>query len=163
MIYLRRLRSSDFSASQAVQVEHADAWKVYGVCRSQDLKSLLFLLRLQEEEWSQQDQKAAFGSLLKLLQRAQSGQPLKQLFDHRKCHYAVEFRRKNKDEKIWRLWVAGIVRLFFCYGPDKTILVAWAMRKREDKLSEGEKSELVSVFSTVLDALESGQARKLGE
>lgn len=163
MIYLRRLKAADFSPTQVGQIDHANSWKVYGICQSANPTSLHFSLRLQAEGWSQKDAKAALESLLKLLQRAPNGQPLKQVFDDRQCHWALSFRHGTKEVKIWRLWVTGIVRLFFCYGPDKVLIVAWALRKREDKLSGGEKTELETIFSKYFDALESGHIRVLGE
>ncbi len=90
---------------------------------------------------------------MKLIHRAQSGQSIENQFDAKQCHWADEFKIYNKKtKKIWRLWLGGVVRIYFCYGADKSIVVAWPIRKREDSLTEKEKCELRAVFGEFFEA-----------
>jgi phage-related protein len=98
-------------------------------------------------------------TLAKLLQRSSLGKCFSQLFNEKQCHWAFTFKHKGKDVKVWRLWLGGVVRVFFCYGTEKRIFVAWALQKREDKLTAGEKSELETLFKRLLTAQEANEIK----
>lgn len=163
MIFLRRLRPGDFDRAQR-RPDPPHGWKVYGLCESDDPESLCLTTRAKTEKWINKDTRAALGALQKLVARCDTGQPLNSLFDEKQCHWAFEVNhcaKTRKKEKVWRLWVGGIVRLYFCYGPNRELIVAWALRKREDDLKEREERELNDAFRAILAALESGQYKTI--
>lgn len=150
MFTIRRLRVSTFVQGAIDETETPLAWKVYGWCSENDPESLAVIRRLTE--FSKKDASAVVDGLIKLLQRASSGQPLEKVYDKKQCHEALTFNYKNKEYKVWRIWPGGVVRIYFMYGNGKRVVIAWALAKREDKLTNAEKNELETLFTQFIQA-----------
>ncbi|MDY7219405.1 hypothetical protein TOI97_07470 [Denitrificimonas sp. JX-1] len=121
-------------------------------CASDDPDTCYFLEQIVILGRSNQvDSKAALSALDKLLQVAQTGQPLESFYDKKQNHQLHEFVYKGVNRVIWRLR-KGDVRLVFYYAEGKVIFLADALAKRKDKLSAGEKKKLENEIKTYIDA-----------
>ncbi len=76
------------------------------------------------------------------------------MYDEKKCHPAHEYKRpiKNIEQKIWRLWGVGVIRIYFIYMPEKSIVVLKIDVKRVAKLTKGEKDALKDLAEKVLNS-----------
>jgi hypothetical protein len=91
------------------------------------------------------------------LNKAHTGGPLSALYDVKKCHETHSFKWKAHDdheEKVFRIWGAGDIRVNFIYLPDKKIVILKTWPKRKDKLTQGEKDHLENLAIEVLDTYE---------
>lgn len=157
MFHIYRLKLSSLQPGTQDPPDNADGWKVYGYCERDDKNSLILLTRIIN--WTQRDAKAVKDGILRLLQKAPVGKPIEQLYDRTQCHEAFTFKLGQKEHKVWRLWPSGVVRIYFCYGSEKKIIIAWALAKREDKLTNAEKKELKDLFSDFFTAQEANQIK----
>ena len=139
-------------------VPRLDRWKLMARCASQDPNTCYFLKQIADLGKSNRvDGKAALSALNKLLQVAQTGQPLEIFYDKKQSHQLHDFVYKDVKGVVWRLR-KGDVRLVFYYGEGKIVFLADALAKRQDKLTVGEKIQLENEIKTYIDA---EQAREI--
>ena len=135
-------------------VPRLDRWKLMARCASDDPNTCHLLEQICTlGKSSRVDGKAALSALNKLLQVAQTGQPLEDFYDKKQSHQLHDFLYNNVKRVIWRLR-KGNVRLVFYYAEGKMIFLADALAKRQDKLTEGEKIKLENEIKTYIDAEE---------
>lgn len=130
-------------------------WKVYTVCKTDRKASCT--TRADVFHLEANDKKDARTSFVNLLNKAHTGQPLSALYDEKQCHETHSFKWKKHDEneeKVFRIWGTGDVRVNFIYLPDKRIVILKTWSKRKDKLSSGEKELLEELAKDVLDTYE---------
>lgn len=133
-------------------VPRLDRWKLMARCASQDPNTCYFLKQIADLGKSNRvDGKAALSALAKLLQVAQTGQPLESFYDKKQSHQLHEFDYKGITHVVWRLR-KGDIRLVFYYAEGKVVFLADALAKRQDKLSVGEKIKFENEIKTYIDA-----------
>lgn len=135
--------------------DHDGSWRIYTTCTDGSPRSCTTRADLQQLE--KIDLLSARSTFVSFSLKAQTGQPLSELFNETQCHEAHEFKLHKHDQqptKIWRIWKAGKVRTYFVYLPNKRLVILKTAAKRVDKLSAGEKLELETaaraVFSTIV-------------
>jgi hypothetical protein len=101
------------------------------------------------------DRKAALMEVEKLIQIAASGQPVPAFYDEKQCHKTHSFEYKGKTRDVWRVR-RGNVRVTFCYGRDKVMLLTHAFPKHRGKLSNAQKCALERAVKAFVDAEEMG-------
>lgn len=104
------------------------------------------------------DQKAAIKGLRHFVKLAQLGKPFDQLVDKKTVHEAFEpffCDVTQKEEAVWR-YRHGDIRILFYYASGKVVLLADALAKRSDKLSEKEKNKARQAVVDFLKASQSG-------
>lgn len=134
----------------------AKPWELYARCnekRSDSCDLFQQIARLVPK-----DQKAAVSALYKLIQVAASGQPITNYYDKKQCHDIHAFNYLGKERTVWRIWKGDVVRVTFYYGEGRTILLANAFSKYEDKLSQSQKAMLEKEVIAYIDAV---NAKKL--
>lgn len=102
------------------------------------------------------DQRAALKGLAHFVKLAQLGKPFNQLADEKAVHEAFEpfyCEITKRKESVWR-YRHGDIRILFYYAAGKVVLLADALAKRKDKLSEKEKNK---AKQAVLEFLEASQ------
>lgn len=134
--------------------DHENSWRVYTVCQTEDPRSCT-TRRDVAALGSVADRKDARDTYVTLLNKAQTGEPLSQLYDKTACHEAHEFVYTHasgqcQGHKIFRVRGPGAIRVYFMYLPGQKIVVLKTSTKRVDKLSAGEKSELKDAAEAVL-------------
>ena len=159
MFYLRRITLSSFDSSTVDPPDSATGWKIYGWCETNDMKSLAIRSRLLN--YSAPDAKAVLDGVVKLLHKAPIGKPLNTMYDKKQCHEAHSVLVNGKEYRIWRLWPGGVVRIFFWYGSNHQIIIAWPLVKREDKLSNSEKTELGDLVKRYVEAVAKNEIQYL--
>lgn len=100
------------------------------------------------------DQRAALKGLAHFVKLAQLGKPFNQLVDEKTVHEAFEpffCQVTQRKETIWR-YRHGDIRVLFYYASDKVVLLADALAKRKDKLSEKEKNRAKQAVMGFLEA-----------
>lgn len=130
-------------------------WKVYTVCMTDRKHSCLTLADVRS--LGEQDRLDARQTYVSFLNKAHTGQPLSSLYDEKQCHETHSFKRKEHDEhdeKIFRIWGAGAIRVNFIYLPEKRIVFIKTWPKRKDKLTNGEKKLLEDIAKDVFDSYE---------
>jgi len=127
-----------------------DAFKVYELVIDGKNATLGYLSSLDHK-----DKKSALLSFIKLLAFANTGKLLHELFDEIKLHPAHEFKYKDGDKKIWRLWIVGDIRIYYIYLPNKFIVVLNTAPKRKQKLNKSEKEYLEKLAIHVFDCFHS--------
>lgn len=130
--------------------DHEGSWKLFTVC---DEKSRLACrLRREIGALSHADCLSARSTLVSFSNKAQTGVPLSALYDEKQCHEAFDFKVEEKDqatEKVYRVWGAGVIRVYFMYCEDKRIVLLSIRAKRSDHLTKGEKLEIEAVARSV--------------
>lgn len=158
VFHLRKFKLKDFEKDSQDPTGCINGWKVYGWCSADDLKSCELLKRLADMDIT--DAKHLLSGMAKLIKLACVGKPMKEMYDSKKCHEAFTFTRANgQEEKVHRIWPGGDVRIYFCYGNDKSIIIFYGLSKRKDKLTDGEKSELQVACEAFLTAQEQNQLK----
>lgn len=129
-----------------------DRWKLMARCASDDPNTCHLLKQIYTlGKSSRVDGKAVLSALNKLMQVAQTGQPLENFYDKKQSHQLHAFEYENAKRVVWRLR-QGDVRLVFYYAEGKMIFLADALAKRQDKLTSGEKIKLENEIKTYIDA-----------
>lgn len=104
------------------------------------------------------DQRAALKGLAHFVKLAHLGKPFNQLqLDKKTVHEAFEpffCEVTQKEETIWR-YRHGDIRILFYYASGKMVLLADALAKRSDKLSEKEKNNAKQAVKKFLEASQS--------
>lgn len=158
VFHLRKLKLQDFETGSQDPTGCINGWKVYGWCSDDDLKSCELLKRLVGMDLK--DVNHLMNGMAKLIKLACIGKPLKDMYDSKKCHEAFTFTRANgQEEKVHRIRPGGDVRIYFCYGPDKSIIVFYGVAKRKNNLTVGEKDELKAACEAFLTAQEQNQLK----
>ena len=161
MFHIRKFKLQTFEPSAQELTGCINGWKVYGWCTTNNLLSCELLLRIQQIDVA--DAKHLINGMAKLMKLACVGKPLQEMYDSTKCHEAFTFTRtaNGQEHKVHRIWPGGNVRIYFCYGADKSIIVFYGLSKRKDKLTTGEEIELKSVCEAFLVAQEQNQLKTL--
>lgn len=129
-----------------------DRWKLMARCTSSNPDSCHFLNQIYTLGKSNRvDAKSALSAINKLLQVAQTGQPLESFYDKKQSHPIHTFEYQGAKRVLWRVR-QGDVRLVFYYAEGKIIFLTDALAKRQDKLTDGEKTKLENELKTYIDA-----------
>jgi hypothetical protein len=142
--------------------EHPHSWRVYTFSTAE--RGFRCSTRVDVNALADVDAAQARLTYVHLTFQAQTGLPLQALYDEKKCHPTLTFKLHEHDAqptKIWRIWGAGSVRVYFIYGPGKRIVILKTWVKRKDKLSSGEEGQLIALASEVLLAIEASAFESL--
>lgn len=131
-----------------------ESWKVFTVCRDQNKASCS--TRKDVSELERPDKEKARTAYVSLLNKAQAGQPFSAFYDEKQCHEAHTYNVNGAPFTIYRIR-AGDIRIYFCYLPDKKIILLKTRTKRKNDLSKGEKNELEKIANDVLQYLDSSK------
>ncbi|MEI6707411.1 MAG: hypothetical protein WCK96_09790 [Methylococcales bacterium] len=102
------------------------------------------------------DKESALKTYIKIFQRVGTGEPLKDMFDGTQYHQGHNFSYKGNPISIWRLWLAGDIRVYFIFQ-DKNILILKTLAKRKDDLSQAEKKHLEDIVKKFIDCQKNNQ------
>lgn len=102
------------------------------------------------------DRGAARKSFVKFHKNSITGQPFRGIFDGTQYHTGHEFNYRGNSVTIWRLWLAGDIRIYIYFLPNRTIVVLKTSAKRENSLSESEMIELETITKMVIDCSNDG-------
>ncbi|MET3915180.1 phage-related protein [Variovorax sp. OAS795] len=133
----------------------ANSWKTYTVLESRQPQSCM--TRADIAALNSNDRQDARTSFIALVNRAQTGEPLTALYDKTRCHEAFTFKpfgNSPNTVKVWRIWGAGAIRMYFIYH-NKNIILLRTMAKRTQKLSKGDIGEIGTIAKSVLNAFQS--------
>ena len=125
-IIIKRLTLKYFTNGYECPPDVEDSFKIYTlICDDknttfEDIKSL-----------EVNDKKSARTAFIKLLKNAATGQPFQNIFDGKQYHIGHEFNYHDSHEKIWRLWLSGVVRIYFIFLPNHTIVVLKTLAKEK--------------------------------
>lgn len=136
-----------------------NSWKVYLLCDTDFMNYCYFYDDVNNLK-SDIDRNKIPVAMLNLGQACESGIPLKNLYNEKKCHEAITFSFNNKDIDIWRVR-QGDIRIYFIYlPPTKRIVILGVRSKRKEDISEKDKKHFISLANTVLkDDLSTFQQR----
>lgn len=136
-------------------IDNENSWRIYTACVSASRGSCT--TRADIRALDATDKASARSTFVNFSLRAQTGQPLTELYDVKQCHEAHAFKVHEHDQqltKIWRLWTAGKIRTYFIYLPSKRLVILKSSAKRENRLSGSEKLELEGLAKAVLLCIE---------
>ena len=154
--HLRKFKLTNFEKDAQELIGCLNGWKVYGYCLSNDANSCV-LLSLATK-MSLVDANHLIKGMAKLMKKACVGKPLENMYDDKQCHESFTFvRATGNEQKVYRIWPGGYVRIYFCYGADRSIIIFYGLSKRKDKLTEGEESALKNVCEAFLVAQDLNQ------
>ena len=160
MFHIRKFTLRTFESSAQEPTGCINGWKVYGWCSTDNLGSCELLQRIEPMDIA--DARHLINGMAKLMRLACVGKPLQGMYDSKKCHETLTFTRANgQEQKVHRIRPGGDVRIYFCYGADKSIIVFYGLSKRKDKLTTGEEGELKLVCEAFLTAQEQNQLKIL--
>lgn len=131
-------------------------WKIYTVCKTQNPRSCT--TRADVDLLCKSDKLVARNTYVSFLNKAHTGQPLSTLYDEKQCHETHSFKWKahdDREEKIYRIWGGGDIRVNFIYLPERRIILIKTWPKRKDKLTDGDKLLLEQLARAVLETFES--------
>lgn len=154
-IFFTRLKVG-YPEPQKAPDDWEGCWKIYTVCRT--IKPMSCTTRADVALLDPNDKLDARKSYITFLNKAHTGQPLSALYDEKQCHETHLFKWKehdNHEEKIYRIWGSGDIRVNFIYLPEKRIALLKTWAKRKDKLTNGEKLVLEELAREVLGTFES--------
>ncbi len=130
-----------------------NSWHVYLLCDT-DLEGYCYFYNDVKQIKNVEDKKKVQNALLQLGQRCESGNPLKEFYDEKKCHEAFTFslfKHSDNTQDVWRIR-QGDVRIYFIYlPPEKRIILLGVSVKRKDNISEKEKNHLTSLAIKALE------------
>ncbi len=126
-------------------------WKIYTICPEADKATNTLNADLKHLEIV--DRKSALTTYVSFLNKANTGQNLKDIYNEKQCHEAHSFKINGEAIKIFRIWGGGAIRIYFIYLPNKIICILKTWPKRKDNLSKGEKLQLEELARQVLDCL----------
>ncbi|MBW8892727.1 MAG: hypothetical protein JF617_11505 [Burkholderiales bacterium] len=130
-----------------------NSWKTYTILESRQPQSCMTRADIAALDTS--DRHDARTSFIALVNRAQTGEPLTELYDKKRCHEAFTFKPFENSPieiKVWRIWGAGAIRIYFIYLK-KNIILLRTIAKRKQKLSKGEEGEIKSIAKLVLGCI----------
>lgn len=133
-----------------------NSWRIYTVCERNARRSCTTRRDVRNMA-AVADQRNAQKSFVSFSLKAQTGLDLRAMFDEDQCHEAHEFKHPEPHgpvQKVWRLWPAGKIRIYFIYLPGKRIVILKSQSKRTDRLSDGEKQELAELGKAVLNTID---------
>lgn len=97
------------------------------------------------------DRNSARSAYIKLFNRTDNTEPFRENFHGREYHKGHEFEYQGDTIPIWRLWLAGAIRIYFIFTPPKNILILKTLAKRKDDLSKAEKKRLEDMVKEIID------------
>jgi len=97
------------------------------------------------------DRKPARSAYTKLFNRTDNIEPLDKNFHGREYHKGHEFQYQGDTIAIWRLWLAGTIRIYFIFTPPKNILILKTLAKRKEDLNESEKKRLENMVKEIIN------------
>lgn len=146
-LFFSRLKIGHPEPLKALE-DFPESWKVYTICTDCHTGSSTTFKDVSELDALHK--KLARSAYATLLGKAQTGQPLKDQYDEKKCHNVHAFDFNGALSTIYRIR-AGDIRIYFCYlPPSKTIVILKTKSKHKDKLSKGDKNELETIARSVL-------------
>lgn len=156
--FLTEIRLDDFPDNEGVSLAEGRFRPVSSCSDGERRESAVIFEALQALKAN--DQKAAIKGLRHFVKLAQLGKPFDQLVDKKTVHEAFEpffCDVTQKEETVWR-YRHGVIRILFYYAGGKVVLLADALAKRSDKLSEKEKNKARQAVVDFLKASQSGDA-----
>ena len=159
-LYFTRLRHGYPNPPQQPS-DWEGSWKVYTFCTTQVATSCS--TRADVANLPYEDKINARRSYVTLVHKAQTGQPLPELYDEKQCHGAHTFKHDHQEVKIFRIWGAGKIRIYFLYLASKRIVLLKTCSKRRDRLTDGETMELEQLAKAILQCVDhySFEAREI--
>lgn len=152
-IYFKRLRP--YPVVEEIPPDLPGCWRVFTICESIESSDARPCTTLADARAMEKlDLDNARSSWRSFLKKAHTGQNFSDLYDKKQCHEAHSFKSGSHDVKIWRVWGAGKIRIYFVYLPDKRIVVLKTWAKRENKLTSGETKLLEGIATKVLSCVE---------
>ncbi|MGZ3821852.1 MAG: hypothetical protein ACXVB6_14755 [Mucilaginibacter sp.] len=155
-ILLQRLCIKDFDPNNNSHHETDDSFKIYTLIEKTDveIKNCTFEdinnLKLN-------DRRDARTTFIKFFKHAINGPPLEKTFDDKQCHIAHDFSYEQKSIKILRLRLSGDIRVYFLYGPNRSIFVLKTIAKRKQKLNKSEILDLETNVKKIIDCAKNNQ------
>ncbi len=152
-LYFTRLKFGHPEPLKALE-DFPESWKVYHICIGPHVGSSTTYRDVSE--LGDEDEVHAKKAYLTLLGKAQTGFPIKDQYDEKKCHDVHTFdlnkdlHKKQELHTIYRIR-AGNIRVYFCYlPPNKTIVILKTRPKLKNELCQSEKNELEDIARSVL-------------
>lgn len=149
-ILLQRLCIKDFDSENKSHHETDDSFKIYTLMEktASEIKNCTFE---DIQNLKLDDRKHARTTFIKFFKHAINGPPLEKTFDDKQCHTAHNFSYEQKTIKILRLRLSGDIRVYFLYGPNRSIFVLKTTAKRRQKLKKSEILELETSAKKIID------------
>lgn len=151
-MYLRRLKIKDFLKPEedaATYPEMPNAYKVYCTSETEDPRDAVIIDWVKD--LTKAERKVFQNSMSTLMKVANSGRPLQSHYDEKQCHEIHSFLHRGKMHHIWRIR-AGDLRILFCYGTDRIILLISTFPKHTDRLTNAQKLNAETINKNYLDA-----------
>ena len=150
-IILKRLVVKHGSVPRYIPpVDWEGMWRIYTVCSTRDKRSCSTLKDINDLD-SPHDESVR-RTLIKFSLIAHTGLNIKeQLSKKNQCHPGHKFKYKGKTTTIWRLWLYGVVRVYFCNLDNKEIAILQSLVKTKNDLDDGEKEHLENLAKTLFD------------
>lgn len=127
-----------------------NSWKVYLLCDT-NFPNYCYFYDDAKSLKSDIDKNKVPVAMFNLGQACESGIPLKNVYNEKKCHEAITFTFENKDIDIWRIR-QGHIRIYFIYLPPTKRIVILGMRaKRTGDISTKDKKHFKSLATAVLE------------
>jgi len=145
-IHLKRLKIGYFAKDYVCPPDQEGSYKIFGLVNDGKLSTIGDIAKL-----SKVDKENARTSFIKFHKHAVTGQPFRETFDGGQFHTGHEFKYKDRPVTIWRLWLAGDIRIYIYFLPDHTIACLRTLSKRENDLSNREKKDLENIAKIVID------------
>lgn len=145
-IHLKRLRIGYFVKDFVCPPDQVDSYKIFGLVNDGKLATIDDFANLSKE-----DRESARTAFIKFHKNAVTGRPFREIFDGSQFHTGHEFKYKDRPVTIWRLWLAGDIRIYIYFLPDHNIACLRTLSKRENDLSSREKKDLENIAKKVID------------
>ncbi|MGZ8160405.1 MAG: hypothetical protein ACXWT4_16575 [Methylobacter sp.] len=148
-IIIKRLHTEDFSPGYQSAPDTDGNFQIFALISNNQNTTIGDIAKLEAK-----DKISARKAFIKLIAHANTGEPFHKTFDGDQYHAGHEFNYHNSKEKIWRLWLAGVTRIYFVYLPNRMIVILKTLAKRKDDLNKGEKLDLQAMAIKVFDCYE---------
>jgi mRNA-degrading endonuclease RelE of RelBE toxin-antitoxin system len=145
-IIIKRLHTENFSPGYQSAPDTDANFQIFALIDNNKNTTVRDIAELEIK-----DRDSARKAFIKLIAYANTGEPFHKTFDGKQYHAGHEFKHQNSNEKIWRLWIGGVTRIYFIYLPNRMIVVLKTLAKRKDDLNKGEKLELQAMAIKVFD------------
>jgi hypothetical protein len=148
-IIIKRLFTEDFSPEYQSAPDTEGNFQIFALISDNKNTTFGDIAKLEKE-----DKISARKAFIKLIAHANTGEPFHKTFDGTQYHAGHEFNYHNSKEKIWRLWLAGVTRIYFVYLPNRMIVILKTLAKRKNDLNRNEKLELQAIATKIFDCYE---------
>ena len=145
-ITLKRLPIGYFIKNYQCPPDTDDSFKIFALFENNKNTTFDDISNL-----SVSDIAAARTSFIKFHKNAVTGRPFKEIFDGAQFHTGHAFKYRDQTETVRRLRLVGDVRIYIYFLPNRNIVVLKTLAKRENSLSEGEKSFLEDITKKVIN------------